>query len=141
MSIYDIASKAMKIKERLITTRKKDSQGEFIQKSLIITYPNSALRKDLRNHRFKVVCSSCSISEDKLRNNSDIYTEDSITFLLLYENLDDVVAIKDSSLLIPLKDYKKNSITINYDGKKYQVREEEKSSADIGVFLHCSNKD
>ena len=125
----------MKLKESLTTKRNGDL------KNLIITYPSNTLSNTLKNQRFKVNCTSHSISEDKLRANSDIYTEDSIAFLLLYDNIDGVTAIRDSSLSMPDEDFKKNSVVVRYDGKNYEVKEEEKSAFEVGVWLYCINKD
>ena len=132
---FDIGTSMIKLKESLTTKRNGDL------KELIIKYPNTNISTYLKNKRFKLTCTSHSISEKRMKANSDLYTNESITFLLLYETMEETTAIGDSTLNLPLKDFKKNSALIYYEGKKYEIKEEEVSSFDVGTHLYCTNTD
>lgn len=140
MGILDSSALALKHKQRLITSRQKDQDGNYVAKTAIFSYPPDCPSKKMQGKVFSIKIDEWGTSEDKLKATDSVFDKDYVTFLILYEEIENTRDFEDS-VNMQTSNYKKNNVTISYKSKTYVIEKEEPASFENGIRLHCRSMD
>lgn len=105
----------------------------------VIRFPNS-VQNNLKNAVFNYVpCITSAISLDRLKANETLFSNETLVFTILFEDIKD---LKDTTNKLNLikQGFKEFNATVLYNNKSYVVKQEKYSEFANLITLYCDTK-
>ena len=103
-------------------------------------YPTDVINSNYKNKQFKVKCNTSTKEIERMKNLDSTFSSDSIAITLIFEDLENTVAVGSSGTPAKLEGFKLDNVIVKYAGKKYIVKEESTGEYDTSITLYCDAK-